>query len=341
MIERRACGGWFLFVVVIVLYRMTYSSVPTSDGYTWIAHINGGDPEQILPAYHALPMYLLFKLKQLLAGYGVAAPTLALMQTVNAALAGLGAVLLYSLITILEGGMLLGWLGGALLAVSFGYWYFANGELHHFSLILLQLIFLLLVRARIQARPHGYGFLVGLGLLNALAVLLHQENVLFGFAAVALLLVGRPWRQGLIDAGVYGVAGSLGTAVLAVLTGVYLRGARSTGDLLKWFFWLFYSSAEPQPYTLGNPATAILRMVKGQLTAFIFGTQVVSDAAREPMLLRSPVVPLTLGFTLVTYGIVVVLLVTLGTRRRSISAQWLVTGTGCTVWILSYKVFLH
>ena len=341
MTEKRAAAGLLLFLVVFMLYQVTYSSVPTSDGYTWIAHIDSGDPEQVLPAYHALPMYLLFRLKQLVARCGIAVPTLVLIQTVNAVLAGIGAVLLYSVITILEGGILLGWLGGALLAVSFGYWYFANGELHHFSLVLLQLIFLLLVRARVRGRRYGYGGLVGLGLLNALAVLFHQENFLFGITAVALLLVGRPWRRGLIDAGVYAIAGSLWMAMLATLAGLYLRGAGSVDDLRHWFFWLFYTFGEPQPYTLGTPWVAILRMVKGQATAFIFGTQVVSDVAQAPMRPGSPVIALVLGLTLVAYGIVAVLLVTLWSQRRSMRTHWLVSAVGCATWILSYKVLLH
>jgi len=341
MTARRPPAGLLLFLAVVLLYLGTYSSVPTSDGYSWIALIDSGDARQMVPAYHPLPMYVLFRAKEFLTRVGLPAPTLGLIQAVNSGLAGLGAVLQYRTIRTLGGGA--GWalLGGGLLAMSFGYWYFANGELHHFSLILLQLLFLLLVRIRTQARPYGYGFLVGLGLLHALAVLFHQENFLFGFAAVALLLVGRPWRQGLIEALVYGVAGSLWTAVLAALTGIYLRGARSVGYLLHWFFWLFYSSADPQPYALGNPATAILKMVKGQLTALIFGTQVMSDVAREPMLLRSPGVPLLVGLTLVVYGIAVGFLLTLWSRRGSISPPWCVAATGCVVWILSYKVFLH
>ena len=118
-------------------------------------------------------------------------------------------------------------------------------------------------------------------------------NFLFGFTAVVVLLVGRPWRQGLIEAGVYGVSGPL-DGLFAILIGVYLRGGRSVGDLLRWFFWLFYSAGEPQPYTLGNPATAILKMVKGQSTSFIFGTQAASDGTGTT-LLRSSFVLFVLG----------------------------------------------
>ena len=50
-----------------------------------------------------------------------------------------------------------------------------------------------------------------LGLLNAVAVLFRQENFLFGFAAIALMTVGRPWRELPKTAMLYsagGVAGS-------------------------------------------------------------------------------------------------------------------------------------
>ena len=338
--RRRWLGALVLFFAVIVLYQSTYSSVPTSDGYAWIAHINSGDYEKILPAYHALPMYLLFRLTRLLAGLGIPVATLTLIQAVNSVLAGLGAVLLYGTVGILGGGIASSVVGGCLLAVSFAYWYFANGELHHFSPVVLQLIFLLLVRARIKGRPYGYGFLVGLGLLNALAVLLHQENFLFGFAVVALIMVGRPWRQSLKEGVVYAAAGSFWTAVLALTISVHLRGVKSPGEFLRWFFWLFYATG-PAPYTLGSPPAAALRALKGQLTAFVFGTQVVSDVAKEPILLGSGTAEWLLGATAAVYAIVILLLVGLWRERRSMEDPLAAACVGCVAWILSYKVFLH
>ena len=71
-------GGLLLFLVVVALYHVTFSSVPTSDGYAWIASIDRGDPEGIF-RLHACPMYLLFKLKQLLTRHGMEVPTLVLM----------------------------------------------------------------------------------------------------------------------------------------------------------------------------------------------------------------------------------------------------------------------
>ena len=115
----------------MALYGATYSSVPTSDGYEWVALVDRGAAREMLPAYHALPMYAVFLLGRLLAAAGLPVATLPLIQGVNALLAGAGAVLISRTVVVLGGGGALGLVGGGLLAVSFGLWYFANGELHH------------------------------------------------------------------------------------------------------------------------------------------------------------------------------------------------------------------
>ena len=227
-------GGLALFAAVLVLYLASYSSVPTSDGYAWIGHIGAGDREKMLPAYHALPMYFLFRLRQVLANLGEPVGILPLIQSVNAVLAAAAAVMLYGAIRLLGGGIYLGWIGGGLLACSFASWYFANGELHHFPLVVLQLIFLLVVRARVRNAPWSAGFPISLGALNALAIMLHQESVLFGFAAVAMLWAGRPWRAGLRDALWYTMAGSAATLALAVAIAVSLRGLTSAEEIWRW-----------------------------------------------------------------------------------------------------------
>src|SRR6185295_10762093 len=74
-----------------------------------------------------------------------------------------------------------------------------------------------------RARARGdwtWRLVAGVALLNSLAVLLRQENVLFGLAAVALLTVGRPWRPAVRDALVYGAVGSVGTWTAAVVVGL-------------------------------------------------------------------------------------------------------------------------
>ena len=295
----------------------------------------------MLPAYHALPMYALFGLGRLLAAAGLPVATLPLIQGVNAVLAGAGAVLLYAAVVVIGGGRALGLVGGGLLAVSFAFWYFANGELHHVSLVLLQAIFVLILRARARGAALRWPALVGLGALNALAALCHQESFLFGFAAVALLMAARPLREGARDAVVYTLSGSAATAVLAVLIDVGPRGSRSLGEFLRWFFWIAYAAGDPQPYRLGNAATAALRMAKGQLTALTFGAQVVTDASREPALLRIPAVLGLAALAVLSVAVAVALLAALWRRRRTLTPALRVAAAGCVAWIGAYKLLLH
>ena len=328
-------------MAVALTYEATYASVPTSDGYQWIALIEGAGARERVPAYHALPMVLLAFLRDGLAAEGVSAGALAVIQAVNAALAGAAAVLLCATIEVLGGGILLGLAGGGLLAASFGSWYFANGELHHFSLVVIELIFYLLVRARALGSAPSIRAIAGLGTLNAVAVLLHQESFLFGAAAVALLAVGRPLLQGARDALVYAVSGSVATAVLALAVGVGLRGARGVDEWLRWFFWAVYSAGEPAPYAVGGPLGAALRAAKGQLTALTIGAQVVADAARDLALLRVPRVAVLLVLTALAAAIGVALLAALWHRRTTLGTPLRVAAAGALAWLAAYKLLLQ
>src|SRR5262245_62394753 len=98
-------------------------------------------------------MYLLTRL---LAGLGVHVPTLTLIQSVNAIAAATGAVIFYRVLRLL-GDRLTGALGAALLETSFGYWYFANGERQHLSLVVLLLLFWVVVRARVRSEERRVG----------------------------------------------------------------------------------------------------------------------------------------------------------------------------------------
>jgi hypothetical protein len=85
----------------------------------------------------------------------------------------------------------------------------------------------------------------------------------------------------------------------------------------------------------------VLRQLKGQLTALVFGTQAVGDVVKEPALLRSATVEWLVALTVLVYGMVVLLLVDLWRRRRLIGERFIVVAAGCVVWILGYKVLLH
>ncbi len=334
----RVRPGLILALGVLLLYRFTFSSVPTSDGYTWIAAVDRADYDTMFSANHPLPIYAIYLLRRGLADLGMPMATLSLIQTVNAAVASLGAVLQYTIIRLLGGGLVLAMAGGLLLATSFGYWYFANGEIHHFSLVVLLAIFLVLVRVRISGRRLSDRYLVGLGVLNAVAVLLHQENFLFGLCVVAMLAVGCPWRVGLKDGLIYTVSGSLTTAILIVAVGVGLRGLSSLEDVLHWYV-AYVGSWRGDP--LGDLALAPVKMLKGQLTAFVFGTQVVTDSLREPHLVGFSSVRWLLGLTALAYGLMIFLAVQTSTSLRRVTRGCRMALIGCVAWILAYKLLLH
>ena len=150
-------------------------------------------------------------------------------------------VLFHRLVRLLSGETVLALAGGALLATSFGYWYFANGEVHHYGLVVILAICLLVVERRRHPGP-APGFAALMGALNAVAIVFHQDAVLFGFSAVAMLLVDRPWREGVKDAAAYVAGGSVATVVLAAWVGVFIRGLGTPRELFDWYFWPTWSS---------------------------------------------------------------------------------------------------
>ena len=340
MIGRMA--GIALFLGVFLLYHFSFSPVPTADGFWYLSNIDRADYEGILIAHAPLSVYFFFSLKRLLSLLGLSVGTLSLIQTVNAGVAALEAILFFRVIRLLGAGVLPGLLGATLLSASFGFWYFANGEVQHLSLGVLLLIFYLLLRARMTGKPYGSRFVIGLGLLNAVAVLLRQENFLFGFTPVAMLVAARPWRRGLKDGLWYAVAGALGTAVLIWGVGHFLLGKSTPRELARWYFWLFEYVGGPQEYTgFASAGLPFAGMLKGQLTAFIFGTQAVADAVKSHALLGDARAGFLVGLTLAAYGVMALLLATLWSARRRLPGRCLVPLIGCLVWFVSYKAILH
>jgi hypothetical protein len=336
---------------VFLLYVATYASIPAGDGY-WvldsIARALAAPPPSILDKDllinppSALTHYLFFGLKRLADASGVPIGTLRLIQTVNAVAAGAGAALVYGIVRALGARRTLGALTGGLLAVSFGYWHFANGDLQLLSLVVLLLIFWLIVRARVRGAWSSW-FVVGIAVLNAVAGLLRQENVLFGFAAVALLCFGRPWRPALRDALLYVVVGSLGTWTGAVLL-AKSRHTVSISGAIHWYLWIFREHVGHQQEFQGfEYATKfdVPRVVKGQLTAFIVGTQAIVDSIRGRTLLSHPKVLALAALTLVAYGSMATLAADLWRVRHLVETRLVAVAVACAVWIVTYKVALH
>ena len=337
----RRVAAVILFIAVAGVYLATFSSAPTSDASTWALTIDRPDWDYMTLAAHPLPVWVGSVVTRALTAARLNVPSLTVMRTLNAFLAAAGAVLFYALVLLLSDDVVLALAGGALLAASFGYWYFANGEIHHWGVVLVLALFVLIVRRRRLGPPGtAYGFAIGVGFLNALAIIFHQDAVLFGFAVVAMLLVDRPWRPALREVAVYIVAGSVGTAVLAVCVAVFIRGVGSVREFFAWYFWPTWHMGVGI-YDVGGVSGSVLRSLKAQLTAILYGTQIAFDVVRDSALSREPLTIVLLALTLVAFGIVAALVVLLWRRRTAVRRELLVPLIGCLVWIAVYKLFLN
>jgi len=343
--ERRGVTEGALFACVVLLYGFTFSPAPTADGYWYLDQIDKHMYKDVLNPTSAGTQVLMYTFRRLLDLLRVPISTLALIQAVNAVVAGVGVVVFYRVLRAL-GGWLPSVVGATLLGASFGYWLFANGERQHLSLVVLLVIFAWLVRARIDDADPGWRSVALMGLANAVAVALRQENFLFGFAAVALLTVGRPWRTGVRDAAVYAAVGAVGTLLcgaLLALCGVGF-GVYTFGGYLHYYFggWLVDSVGRPQDYQAFEHATRfdVPRVIKGQLTALVAGTQVVFDAARGIVSPSQPKVAALVAATVLA-GLLMLLLVSdLWRARRLIRGPRLAVAVSCIVWLVAYAI-LH
>ena len=333
-----------IVAVVFVLYVATYASIPAGDGYWVLNNIERADRVLLFNPPSLLAQLTFFGLRRLADRVGFPIATLTIIQTVNALAAGVGAALLHRIVRTLGGSRPLGVLSAALLAVSFGYWYFADGEMQLLSLVVLLAIFWLVARAQVRGSWTGW-FVAGVALLNSLAALLRQENVIFGFAAVALLCVGRPWRRAVRDALVYAAAGAVGTWAGALFIG--LRGApevETIADAVRWYLWVFrvHVGATQDFQGFEHAMTFdVPRLVKGQLTAFIAGTQAVVDAIRDPGLLRRPYVVGLIALTVAAYAIMATLGAELRRVGRLVETRLVALAVASAVWILAYKLLVH
>jgi hypothetical protein len=332
-----------IVAVVFVLYVATYASIPPADGYWVLNNIERVDRVLLFNPISLLTQLSFFGFRRLADHFGLPVATLTIIQTVNALAAGVGAALLYGIVRTLGGSRLLGVLTAALLAVSFGYWHFANGEMQILSLVVLLLIFWLIARARARG-AWTWRFVAGVALLNSLAMLLRQENVLFGFAGVALLCFGRPWRRAVSDALVYVAAGAVGTwAAVLVLGLLWAPGVKTVTDAVQWYFWAFrVHVGSTQDFQGFEHATKfdVPRVVKGQLTAFIAGTQAVVDSMRDRALLRRPYVLGLVALTVAAYAIMAILAAELRRGRRLVETRLAAMAVASAVWILAYKLLV-
>jgi hypothetical protein len=327
----------------MLLYALTFASVPTSDGLSFLSMVDtavaSGGKRMPIISNAPFSYYLALYLKWAFVAARVDVPTLWIFQGLNALVSGLGAVAFYRAIRLFGGLPFWAFTGTMLAMCSYGVWYFANGEVHHVALAILMVMFYrLTILRRTIAGPAPYGTLIGLGLLNAVAVFFHQEHFLFGLVGVALLMGGRPWRRGLRESIVFGAAGSAWTFLFIYLVGRVFVGAHTLRDIVAWYFWqigYLVREYEPEPLRI---ITA--RLVKGELTAFLYGVQVVADVARDRSLLQIGVVNVFVALTLVALALVAVLAATLWRERPRITGDLRALMVSALVWLLAYPILL-
>lgn len=339
--SRDRVASWAVGLGVLVLYGFTFASVPTSDGLSFIASVDQALRTGRLPIISNAPFsyHLALLLKRVVAAAHLEFPTLWIFQGLNATVTALGAVTFYRAIRLFGGAPFWAFVGTVLVMTSYGVWYFANGEVHHVALaILLFLFYRVTVLRRHVEGPIPYATLIGLGLLNAVAVFFHQEHFLFGLVVVTLLMAGRPWRRGLHESLVYAVAGSAWTFLFIFLVGRFLAGAHTLRDIGAWYFWqLGYLVRDYAPEPLWVIAA---RLVKGQLTAFLYGVRVISDALRDPTLWSIGCVRIFSALTALALVLAGALAVTAWSERGRVTGDLRALAAAAGVWLLAYTILL-
>jgi len=344
--DRRA-SVW-VGLAVAVLYVLTFSSVPTSDGQSFIGMIDDAlahgrieFPETSNISNAPFSYYAVFWLQWAATRVGLHRSTLQVFHVLNAAVSGLAASWFYRTIRVAGCDPVWAFVGTWLAATSYGVWYFANGEAHHIGLAILIFLFYRLALLRRDPAGPRYATLIGLGLLNALAVFFHQEHFIFGLAAVALLAWERPWRRSVPESVAYGVSGSLGTFAIIYLLGRLVMGKQSLEAIAHWYFWPLFGLAHDYRAYVPEPLWVIAaRLVKGQLTAFDFGVQVLVDLLGRGEPGAGARMALYALLATIALGLMAACLVGLWFGRRRLTGEPGAIAVGALVWLVSYPVLL-
>jgi hypothetical protein len=182
-----------VFAATLALYLATLTGVHTFDALSYILDVQR---KPLAELYH--PHHLAYGPLGWLAYHGARALGYAgtanlPLQLVNAVAGALGVALFFRTLRRLTGLASLALAGAALLALSFAFWYYAV-EVEVYTLAGLFLLLCLDRMARLLRRPSWQGFAL-LGVLQGLAILFHQTNLLLCAPVAALLLLC--WQSGL------------------------------------------------------------------------------------------------------------------------------------------------
>jgi hypothetical protein len=202
-------------LVAAALYLVTLAAnhSEAEDGLRYAVEVRGGTAAALSNSAHLAYNWLSWAVYNAARGLGYTGEPLLTMQVLNALLGGLGLGLLWMLLRRTTPGRTAALCACGLLGCSFGYWFY-SAEAEVYLLAAVSLIAALTMAVRATESPSIRRFAL-LGVVNGVAVLCHNTNVLFAAVAVTALFLVRNEvpRPALVRCGV-AYAGSAAAVVL-------------------------------------------------------------------------------------------------------------------------------
>lgn len=235
------------FVVCLGGYLATLTRVHTFDALSYVLDVDHKPWRELLHPHHLAYGPLGFLVRALLESLGWRGSVLVPLQGVNALAGSLGVALFAGLVQRLTRRADLALCGALLLGGSYAYWYYAvEVEVYTIAaLFLVGCLWLLVEGIRTDGEtPSSPRLWATLGVVQGLAVLFHQTNVLLGVpVALAILGMGRMGggageepSQGWASRGIN--LASYALPFGGVVGGSYLLAAWSAGVAGSWVaFW--------------------------------------------------------------------------------------------------------
>ncbi|PDV96410.1 protein O-mannosyl-transferase family [Candidatus Chloroploca asiatica] len=237
------------FCCCAALYVLTLTDVHTYDALSYILDVERKPWQELFHPHHLAYGPLGALIHTVARGLGWPGGAERLLQLTNALAGALGVTLFGMVIGRLIGrGQSQTWawqpalLGALLLASSFAYWYYAI-EVEVYTIAAIFLIVALALMLRAARRPASPTLAAGLGLVQGVAVLFHQTNVLLSVPAGLALAYSyvkqkeagpTDWRGLLVTLLSYGLPLALVVGGAYLWVGLGVSGFRNATDLFTW-----------------------------------------------------------------------------------------------------------
>ncbi len=228
-----------VFGACLGLYLLTLTDVHTYDAISYVLDVDRKPWAELFHPHHLAYGPLGASIRRLALALGWQGSAAWLIQAANALAGAAGVTLFFALVRQTSGSNRHAALAAVLLGSSYAFWYYAV-EVEVYTIAALFLILALWILLRLLEQP-SIGLALGLGLVQGLAVLFHQTNVLLSIPALWVV-----WRSR-DEAGQRWLSVSKPTLLLAytiplglIVAGAYLgvgvgvSGFRSWTQLYTW-----------------------------------------------------------------------------------------------------------